>query len=78
MKELRASAKEIAELFGSGNTTSESMLNLRAEEGQMIHKYWGKYQDTDLREVSFPKSLNMTVLLEVTAELMVSSKETAN
>ncbi len=54
MKDIRVSAKDIAELlFGSGNIASESMLNLRAEEGQQIHKYWqDRYKEADLREVA--------------------------
>ena len=58
MKDIRVSAKEIAELlYGSGNITSESSLSLRAEEGQAIHKFWqDKYLETDQKEVYVAKT----------------------
>ncbi|MDD4183855.1 MAG: helicase C-terminal domain-containing protein [Candidatus Izemoplasmatales bacterium] len=58
MKDIRVSAKEIAELlYGSGNIASESSLSLRAEEGQAIHKYWqDKYLETDQKEVYVAKT----------------------
>ncbi len=53
MKEVRVSAKEIAEhLYGSGDLTSERVLNIRAQEGIEIHSYWqNRYLPGDQKEV---------------------------
>jgi len=53
MKEIRASAKEIAEfLYGSGNLTNERMLAIRQQEGMEIHQFWqAKYEEQDQKEV---------------------------
>jgi DNA excision repair protein ERCC-2 len=53
MKEIRVSAKEIAEhLFGSGDLTSDRVLNMRAQEGIEIHSYWqNRYLPGDQKEV---------------------------
>ena len=53
MKEIHASAKEIAELlYGSGNLASDRALAVLAEEGTAIHQYWqGLYKEGDQKEV---------------------------
>ncbi|MBN2503991.1 MAG: ATP-dependent DNA helicase [Bacilli bacterium] len=53
MKEVRISAKEIAELlYGTGNLANERMLAVRQQEGIEIHQYWqAKYLPTDEKEV---------------------------
>ncbi len=53
MKEIRVSAKEIAEtLFGSGSLANERTVLLRQQEGIEIHQFWqGKYLESDTREV---------------------------
>ncbi len=53
MKTVNVSVKEIAELlFGSGNITSDRLMLIRAEEGQIIHQYWQSlYEESDEKEV---------------------------
>ncbi len=53
MKTVSVSVKDIAELlFGSGNITSDRLMLVRAEEGQIIHQYWQSlYEETDEKEV---------------------------
>lgn len=53
LKEIRISAKDIAEiLYGSGNITSERVMLSRAQEGIEIHQFWqNQYASTDQKEV---------------------------
>lgn len=53
LKEHRISVKEIAELlYGSGNITSDRVLQTRAMEGIEIHQYWqNQYTEFDSKEV---------------------------
>lgn len=72
MKEIRISAKEIAELlYGSGDLTSDRIVNLRAQEGVEIHLYWqGRYAPTDQKEVFVKKRIvDGSFDLEVTGRI---------
>lgn len=53
LKEIRVSAKDIALfLFGSGDITTDRVLQIRAQEGTEIHQYWqSQYKEEDLKEV---------------------------
>lgn len=72
MKEIRTSAKDIAELlFGSGDLSSERLLQIRALEGTQIHQEWQRrYLPTDEAEV-FVKDVVKTedFVLEVTGRI---------
>ncbi len=53
LKEIRISAKDIAMfLFGSGDITTDRVLQTRAIEGTEIHLFWqSQYRESDLKEV---------------------------
>jgi len=72
LKEHRISAKEIAELlFGSGNITSDRVLQTRAQEGTEIHQYWqSKYLESDSKEVFVKTSFeHEDFLIEVSGRI---------
>jgi DNA excision repair protein ERCC-2 len=72
LKEFRVSAKEIAELlFGSGNITSDRVLQTRANEGIEIHQYWQSlYSERDFKEVFVKTTFSRDdILLEVTGRI---------
>lgn len=53
LKEVRISAKDIAQfLYGSGDITTDRVLQIRAQEGIEIHLFWqSQYLSSDEREV---------------------------
>ena len=72
MTEIRISAKEIAELlYGSGDLSSDRLLQIRAQEGTLIHQLWqSRYTKEDQAEV-FVKDIYKTeeVVLEITGRI---------
>lgn len=72
LKEFKVSVKDIAELlFGSGNITSDRVMQNRAIEGNEIHQFWqNQYRECDQKEVFVKTSfLHEDLLLEVSGRI---------